>query len=205
MTLNPKYLSFRGPPVDDSEILDRLPSDYRYLLGDTNGFTMFDGGLHIRGACLQPEWHSVRKAWEGEHALHLLYPSVLPQDVPLGEDCMGDQFILRQGIVHKLAAETGALSSLGVSLTAFFEEAQKHPVDYLALHPLIQFHREQGRYLHPGELLSAEPLFCMADSGKGVHLEAVPSQKWISFLAYVAGQLAKLPNGTKVRFKFVDK
>ena len=205
MNLNPKYLSFRGPPVDDSEILDRLPSDYRYLLGDTNGFIMFDGGLHIRGACLQPEWHSLRNAWEGEHALHSLYPSVLPQDVPLGEDCMGDQFILREGVVHKLAAETGGLSSLGVSLTAFLEEAQKHPLDYLALHPLVQFHREQGRYLHPGELLSAVPLFCMAESGARVHLEAVPSQKWVSFLAYVADQLAKLPNGTKVRFKFVDK
>ncbi len=45
-------------------------------LARPTGFIMFDGGLHIRGACIQPKWHSLRKAWEGEFALHLLYPTV---------------------------------------------------------------------------------------------------------------------------------
>jgi len=191
--------------MDDPEILGGLPADYRCLLGEANGFIMFDGGLHIRGACLQPEWHSIRRRWEGELALHSLFPAVRDDDVPFGEDCMGDQFILRQGVVHRLAAETGNLSSWNVSLSDFLEEAQKHPIGYLHLEPLIQFRREQGRYLAPGELLSAYPFFCMAESANGVHLEAVPALKWVSFLAYVAGQLAKLPDGTKVEFKFVDK
>jgi hypothetical protein len=205
MTLNPKYISFRGPAMDDQEIFGRLPADYRYLLGEANGFIMFGGGLHIRGVCLQPEWHSLRRVWEGEFALHSLFPAVRPDDVPFGEDCMGDQFILREGVVHRLAAETGGLSSLNVGLPGFLEEAQKSPIDYLHLEPLLQFHEEQARYLLPGELLSAEPLFCMAEAANGVDLEAVPALKWISFLAYVAGQLAKLPDGTKVQFKFVDE
>jgi len=45
----------------------------------------------------------------------------------------------------------------------------------------------------------------MAEAADGVHLEAVPALKLVSFLAYVAGQLASLPDGTKVEFKFVDK
>ena len=118
---------------------------------------------------------------------------------------MGDQFILREGMVHRLAAETGDLSSLALGLSAFLEEAQRRPIAYLHLEPLVQFHREGGRYLTPGELLSAYPLFCTAEAADGVHLEAVPALKLVSFLAYVAGQLASLPDGTKVEFKFVDK
>ncbi len=205
MILNPKYVSFRGLAVDDPEIVGRLPTEYRSLLGEANGFILFDGGLHIRGACVQPEWHSLRRAWEGENAIHSLFPAIHRDDVPFGQDCLGDQFILRDGIVYRLAAETGDLSSLGVGLSGFLEEAQRRPIGYLHLEPLVQFNREQGRYLVPGELLSAYPLFCMAEAADGVHLEAVPALKWISFLAYVAGQLARLPDGTKVNFKFVDK
>lgn len=204
MNLNLKHVNFQGPPVDDVKILGQLPEDLRQVLTEMNGFVMFDGGLHIRGACLQPEWHSLRKVWEGELALSSLYPVVRPEDVPFGEDCLGDQFILRDGIIHRLAAETGELSSLDVNLFAFLDQAQKNPIEYLTLHPLIQFQREQGHFIKPGELLDANPLFCMEESGAGVHLEAVPALERLSFLSHVAGEIAKLPDGAKIQFKFVD-
>ena len=204
MNLNQEFINFRGPTLDDLEILGKLPAEMRQLLGGVNGFVMFDGGLHIRGACLLPEWHSLRKVWEGEMALSSLYPMVRPDDVPFGEDCMGDQFVLRDGIVHRLAAETGELSSLEVGLFTFLDESQKRPVDYLSLHPLLQFQKEQGRSIKPGELLDANPFFCMEESKDGVCLEAVPTLERISFLAHVAGEIAKLPNGAKIRFKFVN-
>jgi hypothetical protein len=90
MNLNLKYVSFRGPPADDPKTLARLPADDRYLLGEANGFVMIDGSLHVRRACLQPPWHSLRVAWEGEFALHSLYPAIRPEDVAFGQDCMGD-------------------------------------------------------------------------------------------------------------------
>ncbi len=34
---------------------------------------------------------------------------------------MGDQFLLRDGVTHKLAAETGEVESLGVGLREFFK------------------------------------------------------------------------------------
>ena len=51
-----------GPPIDDPEMLERLPSEYRSLLAQANGYVAFHGGLHVRGACLIPEWHSLRAA-----------------------------------------------------------------------------------------------------------------------------------------------
>ncbi|HMD53792.1 MAG TPA: hypothetical protein VKJ65_04500 [Phycisphaerae bacterium] len=205
MNLNLKYVSFRGPPISDSEILTRLPQDLQQLLAEVNGFIMFDGGLHIRGACFEPEWHSLRKVWEAELALFSLYPAIRSDDVPFAQDCLGDQFVLRNGVVHRLAGETGQLSSLGVGLFAFLDEAQKGPVKYLGLHPLVQFQRENGHFIRPGELLDANPLFCMQESGAGVHFEAVPALKRLSFLAHVAGQISRLPDGTKIKFKIVNK
>jgi hypothetical protein len=204
MNLNPKYVSFRGPPINDPEILARLPQDLRQLLAGMNGFIMFDGGLHIRGACPEPEWHSLRKVWEGALALSALYPVIRPDDVPFAEDCMGDQFVLRDGVVHRLAAETGELSSLEAGAFDFLDKAQEDPTEYLCLQPLLQFQQEQGRSISPGELLDANPFFCMAESEEGVQLEAVPALERLSFLAHVAGQISKLPDGAKIQFKFVD-
>jgi hypothetical protein len=204
LKLDAKHITFRGPAVDDSEMLSRLPADLRQLLTEVNGFIMFDGGLHIRGACREPDWHSLRKIWEGELALPDLYTRVQYEDVPFGEDCLGDQFLLRDGIVHRLAAETGELSSLKVGLFAFLDEAQKDPVNYLNLQPLIKFQQEQGRSIKPGELLDAYPMFCMAESANGVDLKAVPALQRISFLAHVAAQISKLPEGAKIKIKFVD-
>jgi hypothetical protein len=204
MNLHPKNISFRGPPVNDSEILARLPQDLRQLLAGMNGLIMFDGGLHVRGACLEPEWHSLRAVWEGKLALSTLYPVIRPEDVPFAEDCIGDQFVLRDEIVHRLAAETGQLSSLEAGLFDFLDQAQADPTEFLCLQPLLQFQQERGCSISPGELLDANPFFCMAESGEGVHLEAVPALERLSFLAYVAGQISKLPDGAKIQFKFVD-
>src|SRR5437763_1751021 len=59
---SPMYV---GPPVDDPAILDRLPGEYRALLARANGYVAYHGGLHLRGACFAPEWHSLRAAWDG--------------------------------------------------------------------------------------------------------------------------------------------
>lgn len=204
MNINSKYVSYRGLAVTDLEILAKIPADLRYLLTEINGCIMFDGGLHIRGACVEPEWHSLRKLWEGEMALHLLYPNVRIDDVPFGEDCLGDQFLIRNRIVHRLSAETGEISSLEISLAVFLEEAQKNPVEFLSLHPLLKFQHDKGCSIKPGELLASWPLFCMAEAGTGVELWAVPALKHISFLAHVADKISKVPDGGKVEIKFVD-
>jgi len=146
------HVTWTGPMADDNELLDQLPPDLARLLRQIDGFIQFSGGLHVRGACREPAWHSLRDAWLGEHAFHRLYPDVRPDDVPFAQDCLGDQFLLRDGQVWRLSAETGEMRSLDVALFGFLEAAD--PVEYLSMHPLLRFMREGGS-LEPGQLLAA--------------------------------------------------
>jgi hypothetical protein len=194
-------VSYVGPPIDDQETLERLPADLKALLNQANGFIQFRGGLHVRGACRAPAWHSLREAWEGEDAFHSLYPDVNAGDVPFAEDCLGDQFLLRDEQVWKLSAETGEMGSLELSLREFFAAAQNDPVEFLSLHPLLQFENEGGK-LEPGQLLSAMPPFCLAESGEGVSLRAISGDDRRRFLADLARQIRDVPDGGKIVFKF---
>jgi hypothetical protein len=191
---------YLGPPIDDPEILERVPAEYRELLKRANGYVAYHGGLHVRGACLSPEWHSLRAAWEGSRALHRPYPSVSPSDVPFAEDALGDQFLIRAGVVQRLQAEVGQVQSLGVDLAAFDAAVRADPDEYLGLQPLAQFRAEGGR-LEPGQLLSVYPPFCVAESANGVSLRAVAAADRIGFLASLAAQLRDLPDGAAVDFQ----
>lgn len=164
-------VTFAGPSLDDEEVLERLAAGHRALLRQLNGFVAFGGGLHLRGACREPGWHSLREAWEGVDALHRLYPAVDPADVPVGQDAFGDQFLLRGGRVWRLVGETGVMQSLGMELGPFLEHACSDPVGFLQLGPLRQFWGEGGR-LQPGQLLSVYPPFVARESAQRISLRA---------------------------------
>jgi hypothetical protein len=195
-----KHVTFTGPPLDDEELLARLPANLAGLLGQINGFLQFHGGLHVRGACREPTWHSLRDAWDGEAAFHRLYPEVRPEDVPFAEDNLGDQFLLRDGRVWRLAAETGEVESLEVGLAGFFEAVEADPVEFLRLHPLLQFQQEGGR-LEPGQLLAAFPPFCTKESADGVSLAAISADEQRRFLADLAAQLRDVPEGGRIDYR----
>ncbi len=196
-------VTFVGPSIDDTEILALLPRNLAGLLQQLNGFIQYGGGLHFRGACQKPTWHSIREAWLGEDAFHRLYPTVIPSDIPFAEDCMGDQFLLRAEQVWKLSAETGEVESLGVSLGAFLRSAQANPVEYLSMEPLSQFEQEGGK-LEPGQLLAAWPPFCVKQAAEGVHLAAIPADERHQFLADFARQIRDVPDGGEIKVKWED-
>lgn len=198
-----EHVTFTGPPLDDGDLLARLPANLAGLLLQINGFIQFHGGLHIRGVCREPAWHSLRDAWDGEAAFWRLYPEVSKTDVPFGEDCMGDQFLLRDGVTHKLAAETGEVESLKVGLREFFEAVAADPVEFLSLHPLLQ-HQQDGGQLEPGQLLAAYPPFCTTESADGVSLAAISAAERRRFLADLAAQLRDVPDGGQIVFRVVD-
>ena len=138
-TMDFPHLTYSGPPVDDLGILARIPADYSNLLDRTNGLIALSGGFHVRGACLAPTWHSLRAAWEGPSALHLLFPEVRPSDVPFAEEVCGDQFLLRDGQVVRLASETGEVAPVGSDLLAFLAAVRDDGVKTLGLEPLVAF------------------------------------------------------------------
>jgi len=191
---------YQGPSLGNQQLLARLPSAYRELLEQINGFVQFYGGLHIRGVCTEPRWHSLAEVWFGEYALSRLYSNIRPADIPFGQDVVGDQFVLRDQVVQRLSAETGEVNSLECGLLEFLERAQDDPLGYLSLQPMIQFYNDGGT-LMPGQLISVYPPFCAQQSGESISLRAVPTLERIGFLAELAQQLATIPDGTRVRFK----
>jgi hypothetical protein len=197
------FVTFTGPPVDDEEVLSRLPAPLAGLLRQINGFIQFHCGLHVRGACREPAWHSLRDAWLGEQAFHRLYPDVRAEDIPFAEDCLGDQFLLRDGQVCRLLAETGEMEPLGVSLAAFLRAAQADPIEYLDLHPLLRFQQEGGS-LEPGQLLATFPPFCVQASSGRRQLAAISADERRRFLADFAAQIQDVPDGGQIRFEVTD-
>jgi hypothetical protein len=198
------HVSFTGPAIDDPEVLDQLPKELADLLQQYNGFIQFHGGLHVRGACLAPAWHSLREAWLGDSAFHRLYPEVLPDDVPFAEDFLGDQFFLRGGDVWRLYAETGEMESLEETFKVFMENVQEDPGEELGLHALLQFQREGGKLL-PGQLLAAYPPFCTEESANGVTVSPVNSDERRRFLAEFAAKIRQLPvDGGEIDMEELD-
>ena len=172
----------------------------RQTLEALNGFVAYRGGLHVRGVCAEPRWHSLREAWTGDGALHRRYASVLAADIPFAEDAVGDQWLLRSGEVVRLNAETGEVEALGMELLGFWESVEGDPVEALGLHPLLQYENEGGR-LEPGKLLDVYPPFCSAESANGVSLRAVPANERLDWLAEMAATLSSAPEGTRVEFR----
>lgn len=183
-------VTYVGPAIDDQELYRRLPREMRAVLVRDNGFIAFSGGLHVRGASRAPGWHSLREAWEGEHAIHRLWPTVTPEDVPFAQDALGDQFVLRDGIVRHVFGETGKIASVDCGLADFLAAARARPVEYLGLHPLVQF-REDGGALKPGELLSIEPPFSARDTAHAVTVRPMPALERLRALSAMAAVYAR--------------
>ena len=181
-------------------MLDELPPDLRGLLEHTNGFVAFQGGLHVRGVGVEPAWHSLDLARNGSESIHALFASVLPDDIPFAQDCLGDQFLLRNNVVHRLRAETAEVQNLCLALDAFFSKLASDPGEILELEPLLKF-RDDGGTLAPGQLLNVYPPFVFEESATGVSLKAVPAREQLEFLSSLSKQLASLAEGQQVRLR----
>jgi len=190
---------FVGPPIDDSDILSLLPRDIAESMRIKNGYIAADGAFHVRGACTSPLWHSIRHAWEGSQALHQLYPSVMPTDIPLAQDCFGDQYLLRDESVAHLSGETGEVELAGLSWFDFIERVEADPIEFLRVQQFQRF-RHEGNTLLPGQLLSVYPPF-VASSTLPRSIRAIPALELVSWLADFAKQIRSVPDGEQVRIK----
>lgn len=193
-------VTFQGPPIRAEDLPSNLPKGYGFLLTQINGFVAFDGGLHIRGLGPEPAWHSLEAAWHGPQALHALFPALQPTDVPFGQDCLGDQFVLRGGLVFRLCGESGELEPMHVAWSEFLHRVEQDAPGFLDLAPLQQFVREGGR-LAPGQLLSASPPFITKDATKGVFLKPVPVADRLGFLAQLAKSVSGRSDGQVFSFQ----
>lgn len=198
--MNLDHITYKGPGIDDKEILSLLPDNLASLLREINGFVQYDGGFHLFGACHKPLWHSVRELWHGDSAAHKHYQGVEEADVPFAEDCLGFQFFLRRGQVIFLDGETGHIEELNMGLSQFFEWISTNPTENLGMEPLLQFIRD-GNTCKVGELISEYPFFCTKEAENGVHLGKVPALERRALLADLHRQLSGMGEGDKFDVK----
>jgi hypothetical protein len=189
-------MTWKGESIEDVEILRELPQELFRVLSEVNGFILHEGALHVRGACSNPEWHSLRAAWQGPNSFHVLYPDVRKTDIPFAQDQVGDQFLLRDGAVFRLFAETGEIEPLCESLRKFFDRVRNDIETFL--------NAGLQHKLEPGQLLHAFPPFCFDNEGKDVSLAPIPAQQLISLHADLARQIRDVPDGGQIKIKVVD-
>ncbi len=166
-----KGVLYLGEAITDRETWEELPDDLRDFYQEINGVIAFNGGLHIRGCVLTPEWHSLKRVWKGDEALFRFYPALRQGDIPFAQDCLGDQYFLRMGSVWYLMADTGEVDDLEIEFYDFLEDAINDPVEFLGLEPLVHF-LDEGHYLEPGYLLKPDPPFSV--ESENYTLEKVP-------------------------------
>ena len=142
-------ITWKGESIEDVEILRELPAELVRVLSETNGFILHQGAIHVRGACLTPDWHSLRAAWRGAKAFHVLYEDVRPSDIPFAQDLVGNQFLIRESTVIRLFAETGEMEPLAPSLQDFFTRLSSDIERFLNV--LIGFARISDHQRHHGE------------------------------------------------------
>ncbi|MGL1932679.1 MAG: hypothetical protein OCC45_13120 [Desulfotalea sp.] len=163
-------ITYQGPKFEpDPEIEAMLSENLLALLKQINGFIQLAGGLHVRGLCSEPKWHNLREAILGENAIHKLYKKVQETDIPFAQDCMADQYILRDKSIYKLEAETGKFFCLEMTLADFFTAIDSDPVEFLGLEPLLQL-RDNDVHLEPGQVILATPPYSSEESKNGVEL-----------------------------------
>lgn len=189
-------VTWRGESIDDIELLRELPPDLVRVIEDTNGFILHEGALHVRGASLMPEWHSLRAAWRGVSAFHTLYESVDAADIPFAQDQVGDQFLLRDGQVLRLAAETGDIEALASNLEDFIARLSEDIEGFLNV--------GLGHTMQPGQLLLAYPPFVFRESGAESSLKPTRAGEVILFHADLARQIRDIPDGGQVEFNVSD-
>jgi hypothetical protein len=192
---------YTGPAFDDAALLNELPRELAALLLEENGFVAVRGGFHVRGACLEPAWHSLRRAWLGPESIASLYPAVAPSDIPFAQDVVGDQFLLRNGLVCRLSAESGDVEPLDIALGEFLARAAKDPLEFLSLGPLVAFEDTGGR-LSPGQLVNVYPPF-IVDAATPRSYRAVPADQQVRAMARLAQEIRDLPDGARVQIKIV--
>ncbi len=147
-----KGITYINHDCDNPEMIDQLPDELGAFYKEINGLVAYNGGFQIRGCGTTPTWNSLEDAWKGPNAFHKTYPNLGEDDIPFGQDCLGDQYVFRGGSVWQLLTETGDLDDLELEFDEFIDEVIEDPVEFLALYPLLDY-MESGEELKPGELL----------------------------------------------------
>lgn len=194
-----EHVTWQGDEITDQEILEQLPDNLTNLLKQINGFILYQGGFHLFGATIKPEWHSIRENWSGEQAAWRHYDNIFETDVPFAEDCLGFQFFLREDLVIFLDGQTGDVQELNVGLAGFLNSIPANPLNAIGLSPLLQFMKD-GHSLEPGELLAEYPFFFTKQARNGVELSKTKAAEKRKLLVHIYLKIKNSKDGEPLTF-----
>ncbi len=186
--------TYTGQKIDDFQCFNRLPDYLKNFYTNQNGFVALNGGFHIRGCVINPQWHSLGNVWLGDLKLSDLFDSLSPNDIPIAQDCFGDQYLIREEKVIKLLAETDDIVFLEKDFFEFLELVKANPIGFLNIENIDQFE------LKPGQLLSVFPPFCI-NSESEISMKPIDFVDRILFLSYISKQIKNFPDGTNIEIE----
>jgi hypothetical protein len=182
MSMDFKGVTYQSIEPLDETLMERLPEDLQDFYRVCNGLIAFNGGLHIRSCVQGDTWISLGRYWTGEKALHKVYPNLLTSDIPFAQDCVGDQFFMRDDTVWLLSTETGEVMDMEVELDEFLEISIEDPVEYLAMEPLVH-HLDSEGALELGHLVHVVPgLSLDLGDDTAYHIDSLPVDKRLDWL-----------------------
>jgi hypothetical protein len=190
---------YENHKITDFVTFEKLTDELQNLLKNYNGVTCLHGGFQIRGCVNEPKWISLEEIWTGKSSLYKIYDLLLENDIPFGQDCFGDQFLLRNNEVIKLSAETGEVEFLSVSLAEFLTKIEDNAIEFLNIPSFDRF-IGLGIELLPGQMINVYPPFAL-NMGGNRSFRAVSAIEQIDFLKYLYLQIRDLPDGAQIEIK----
>lgn len=187
-------ITYTGGKIDDFQCFNNLPDYLKDFYTNHNGFVAFSGGFHIRGCVLNHQWHSLGNVWFGKCKLSDLFDSLTTKDIPVAQDCFGDQYLIRENKVIKLLAESNDIEFLEKDFFEFLELVKADPIGFLNIENIDQFD------LKPGQLLSVLPPFCIK-SESDISIKPIDFEERILFLSNLSQQIKNFPDGTNIEIK----
>jgi hypothetical protein len=189
-------------PLLLNEAAGSLQETHASLLGQKNGFFAFESALRVfpsepsAASYSLSEWNSPG-LWKGT------YGDLVGEAVCFAEDAFGGQFCFAQGAVCTSDPETGGIKRMASDL----EEWARLLLDdyaYLTGHPLMhQWQVANGPLEWRKRLMPRTPFVC-GGAFDIENLVAVEAAEAMGFRGEFATQIRDLPDGTKIRFRFVD-
>lgn len=186
-------------PISDTITFEAMPFEIQQLLRNMNGVTLLDGGLTFYNCTRENVWNALVYAIAGENALYKTYDQLRANDIPFAIDSFGDQYLLRDGQVHHLFAESGALENMDISLFDFIDKVSTDTVEFLNLHPHVRL-RQQDKKLGENQLYSVYPPFMM-QSEKERAFKAIDAKELIDYQKRLYIQWRDIPDGVNVRIE----
>ena len=190
---------YQNKEIDDLETYKKLPVELATFLKQTNGLIALNGGIHIRGCVIQPQWNSLKEVWTGESSLFRTYSCLTETDIPFAQDPFGDQFILRDGTVWRLNSEYGELESLELNFNGFLNAIIADPIEFLMLESFNQLFELNIR-LEPGQLMNVYPPF-MVNTNDERSFKPVSANEQIQFLQMLYQKTKDMPEGQQIKIE----